>query len=95
MKKIRMGVSACLMGEKVRYDGQHKLDRYITDTLSKWIEFVPVCPEFELGLGVPLSSPVDARHSHVLTCPLWQLASMLQATGIPQRLGSARELHRL
>lgn len=53
MKKIRMGVSACLMGEKVRYDGQHKLDRYLTDTLSKWIEFVPVCPEFELGLGVP------------------------------------------
>jgi uncharacterized protein YbgA (DUF1722 family)/uncharacterized protein YbbK (DUF523 family) len=53
MEKIRMGVSACLMGEKVRYDGQHKHDSYITGTLSNWFEFVPVCPEFELGLGVP------------------------------------------
>ena len=53
MEKIRLGVSACLMGEKVRYDGQHKHDSYITGTLSRWFEFVPVCPEFELGLGVP------------------------------------------
>lgn len=53
MEKIRIGVSACLMGEKVRYDGQHKHDSYITGTLGQWFEFVPVCPEFELGLGVP------------------------------------------
>lgn len=53
MEKIRMGVSACLLGEKVRYDGQHKHDSYITGILSQWLEFVPVCPEFELGLGVP------------------------------------------
>jgi uncharacterized protein YbgA (DUF1722 family)/uncharacterized protein YbbK (DUF523 family) len=53
MEKIRIGVSACLMGEKVRYDGQHKHDSYITGTLANWFEFVPVCPEFELGLGVP------------------------------------------
>ncbi len=53
MEKIRIGVSSCLLGEKVRYDGQHKLDTYITGVLSQWFEFVPVCPEFELGLGVP------------------------------------------
>jgi uncharacterized protein YbgA (DUF1722 family)/uncharacterized protein YbbK (DUF523 family) len=53
MDKIRIGVSACLLGEKVRYDGQHKLDSFITETLSQWFEFVGVCPEFELGLGVP------------------------------------------
>ncbi|VGO12484.1 hypothetical protein PDESU_01037 [Pontiella desulfatans] len=53
MEKIRIGVSACLLGEKVRYDGQHKHDSYITGTLGQWFEFVPVCPEFELGLGVP------------------------------------------
>ena len=53
MEKIRMGVSSCLMGEKVRFDGQHKHDSYITGTLGQWFEFVPVCPEFELGLGVP------------------------------------------
>lgn len=53
MEKIRIGVSSCLMGEKVRYDGQAKIDTFITGTLSQWFEFVPVCPEFELGLGVP------------------------------------------
>ena len=53
MEKIRIGVSACLLGELVRYDGQHKLDNYISGTLGKWFDYVPVCPEFELGLGVP------------------------------------------
>ncbi len=53
MEKIRIGVSACLLGEEVRYDGQHQRDSYITGLLSQWFEFVPVCPEFELGLGVP------------------------------------------
>jgi uncharacterized protein YbgA (DUF1722 family)/uncharacterized protein YbbK (DUF523 family) len=41
------------MGQEVRYDGQHKRDTYLTGTLSHWFDFVPVCPEFELGLGVP------------------------------------------
>jgi uncharacterized protein YbgA (DUF1722 family)/uncharacterized protein YbbK (DUF523 family) len=53
MEKIRIGVSACLLGQEVRYDGQHKHDSYITGVLSRWFDFVPVCPEFELGLGVP------------------------------------------
>ena len=53
MEKIILGISACLLGEKVRYDGGHKLDRFITDTLGKYVEFVPVCPETECGLGVP------------------------------------------
>ena len=53
MEKIRIGISACLLGEKVRYDGQHKHDNYVTGILSQWFEFVPVCPECELGLGVP------------------------------------------
>jgi uncharacterized protein YbgA (DUF1722 family)/uncharacterized protein YbbK (DUF523 family) len=53
MQKIKIGISACLLGEKVRYDGGHKLDRYITDTLGKYFEWVPVCPEVEYGLPVP------------------------------------------
>jgi uncharacterized protein YbgA (DUF1722 family)/uncharacterized protein YbbK (DUF523 family) len=53
LPKIKMGVSSCLLGEKVRYDGQAKLDHYVRDTLGHYVEFVPVCPEFELGLGVP------------------------------------------
>lgn len=51
--KINIGVSACLLGQKVRYDGGHKHDRYITQTLGQYFNFVPVCPETECGLGVP------------------------------------------
>jgi len=51
--RIRVGISACLLGQNVRYDGGHKLDRYIRDTLGQYLEFVPVCPEVECGLGVP------------------------------------------
>lgn len=50
---IRLGISSCLLGQKVRYDGHHKHDRFITGTLGKYFEFVPVCPEVAIGLGVP------------------------------------------
>ncbi|MDD2337032.1 MAG: DUF523 and DUF1722 domain-containing protein [Geobacteraceae bacterium] len=50
---IAVGVSACLMGEPVRYDGGHKHDHYITDTLGRFFHFVPVCPEVGCGLPVP------------------------------------------
>ncbi len=53
MSKIKLGLSSCLLGEKVRYDGGHRWDRFITDTLGQYVEFVPVCPEVECGLGVP------------------------------------------
>ena len=53
MQKIRVGVSRCLLGDKVRFDGQHKKDEFITDTLSQWCDFVPVCPEVECGLPIP------------------------------------------
>lgn len=51
--KIRIGVSSCLLGNKTRYDGEHARDRYITDVLGDWVEFVPVCPEVEVGFGIP------------------------------------------
>jgi uncharacterized protein YbgA (DUF1722 family)/uncharacterized protein YbbK (DUF523 family) len=50
---IRLGVSACLLGESVRYDGGHKKDAFLTDVLGAYVEWVPVCPEVEIGLGVP------------------------------------------
>jgi uncharacterized protein YbbK (DUF523 family) len=50
---IRLGVSSCLLGAEVRYGGGHMHDRYLTDVVGKWFEWVPVCPEVELGLGVP------------------------------------------
>ena len=51
--KINIGVSSCLLGEAVRYDGGHKRARYITDTLSRYFNFLPVCPEVAIGLGIP------------------------------------------
>jgi len=50
---VRIGVSACLLGQEVRFDGGHKHDRFLTETLGTYIEWVPVCPEAELGLGTP------------------------------------------
>ncbi|QLA16675.1 YbgA family protein [Desulfolutivibrio sulfoxidireducens] len=52
-RPIRMGVSTCLLGQNVRYDGGHKRDAYVADTLGRFFEFVPVCPEVECGLGIP------------------------------------------
>ena len=53
MEKIKLGVSSCLLGEKVRYDGGHKLDHFLTDTLGAYVDWVLVCPEVESGLSVP------------------------------------------
>jgi len=56
MEKIKLGISTCLLGETVRYDGRHKLDRFLMNTLGQYVEYVPVCPEVECGLGVPRES---------------------------------------
>ena len=53
---LRLGISSCLLGEHVRYDGGHKLDRYLTGTLGLFVEWVPVCPEVEMGLPTPRES---------------------------------------
>jgi uncharacterized protein YbgA (DUF1722 family)/uncharacterized protein YbbK (DUF523 family) len=49
----KVGVSACLLGQQVRYDGGHKRDAFITGPLSEHFEWVPVCPETAIGLGIP------------------------------------------
>lgn len=51
--RIPLGISSCLLGENVRYDGGHKLDHYLRDTLGQFVQWVPVCPEVECGLPVP------------------------------------------
>ena len=51
--KIRLGISSCLLGNPVRYDGGHKLDEFLVRTLGAYVEYVPVCPEVECGMGVP------------------------------------------
>lgn len=50
---VRIGISACLLGRKVRYDGDCKRDHFLSDTLGQYVEWAPVCPEVELGLPVP------------------------------------------
>jgi uncharacterized protein YbgA (DUF1722 family)/uncharacterized protein YbbK (DUF523 family) len=50
---IRLGISRCLLGDEVRFDGGHKHDHFLTDVLGRYVEWVPVCPEVEAGLGTP------------------------------------------
>ncbi len=53
MQKIPVGISSCLLGENVRFDGGHKQHSYVQQTLGEYFEFRPFCPEVEIGLGIP------------------------------------------
>jgi len=53
LPEIKLGISTCLLGEEVRYNGGHSLDRFLRDTLGQYVEFVPVCPEVEAGFTTP------------------------------------------
>ena len=55
-EKVRLGISACLLGQKVRFDGGHKLDPYLVNTLGEYVDYVPVCPEVECGFPIPRES---------------------------------------
>jgi uncharacterized protein YbgA (DUF1722 family)/uncharacterized protein YbbK (DUF523 family) len=52
-RPIRIGISACLLGQQVRFDGGHKRDAFLTETFGRFVEWVPVCPEVECGFGTP------------------------------------------
>src|SRR5262249_50916689 len=51
--RLRIGISACLLGQEVRFDGGHKRDSFLNDILGPHVEWVAVCPEVEMGLGTP------------------------------------------
>src|SRR6202167_304690 len=51
--RSRVGVSSCLLGEEVRFNGGHKRHRFLTDELDPYVDWVPYCPEIEIGLGTP------------------------------------------
>ncbi len=53
LPRLRLGISSCLLGAEVRYNGGHKRDSFLVDTLGRWVEWVPVCPEVEVGMGTP------------------------------------------
>jgi uncharacterized protein YbgA (DUF1722 family)/uncharacterized protein YbbK (DUF523 family) len=55
-RPIRVGISSCLLGQQVRYDGGHKRDSFLADTFGAFVEWVPVCPEVECGFGTPRES---------------------------------------
>ena len=63
----RLGISACLLGQKVRFDGGHKQDAFLCETFGRFVEWIPVCPEIEVGMGVPretvrlVGAPSDPR----------------------------------
>ncbi|PIQ97845.1 MAG: hypothetical protein COV67_02060 [Nitrospinae bacterium CG11_big_fil_rev_8_21_14_0_20_56_8] len=65
-QKIRVGISSCLLGENVRWDGGHKLDSCITTALGPFFEWVPTCPELEAGLGVPREPMHLARQGNTV-----------------------------
>src|SRR5881396_1285291 len=50
---VLVGISQCLLGDNVRYDGGHKRDSVLIEALGRYVEWVPVCPEVEIGLGTP------------------------------------------
>src|SRR4051812_10537722 len=53
MNRLRIGISSCLLGDEVRFDGGHKRDAFLTQVLDPCVEWVRVCPEVEVGMGVP------------------------------------------
>jgi uncharacterized protein YbgA (DUF1722 family)/uncharacterized protein YbbK (DUF523 family) len=77
---FRIGISSCLLGEEVRWDGSHRRDRYITDILGRYFTWVPVCPELEAGMGVPREpvrlegSPASPRMMGVKSRKDWTAA---------------------
>ncbi len=52
-RKPKLGISACLLGQKVRFDGGHKREQFLTDLFGRFVEWIPICPEVEVGMGVP------------------------------------------
>jgi uncharacterized protein YbgA (DUF1722 family)/uncharacterized protein YbbK (DUF523 family) len=90
MKKIPIGISSCLLGENVRYDGGHRLDAYITGTLGEYFEFRPFCPEMGIGLGAPrptlhLVKIDDTVHCVGIKDPDWNVTEPLRNYAVQQQ----------
>ena len=86
---VRLGVSSCLLGERVRYDGGHKRDRFVVE-LGPFVEWVGVCPELESGMGVPRPAMRLVREAGELR--LHEIESGRDHTGRMQRFAARRVL---
>jgi uncharacterized protein YbgA (DUF1722 family)/uncharacterized protein YbbK (DUF523 family) len=84
--RLKIAISSCLLGQRVRFDANHKHDRYITDTLGKFFDFIPICPEVAIGLGVPrptlrLTGDASAPRAVGVTDPTLEVTERLLAFG--------------
>ena len=77
-RRPRVGISRCLLGDQVRYDGTHRRDATVIALLDAHVEWVPVCPEVEVGMGTP-REPI-----HLVTSPdgVPSLASLVRLVGV-------------
>jgi uncharacterized protein YbgA (DUF1722 family)/uncharacterized protein YbbK (DUF523 family) len=93
--KPNLGISACLLGHQVRFDGGHKRDKFLTDVFGKCVDWVPVCPELEVGMGIPretvrlVGSPMNPKMISQKSGRDWTVAMNRLATN------RARELAKL
>lgn len=79
---VRVGISACLLGEEVRYDGGHKRTQYLIDAFGSSVEWVPVCPEVEAGFGTPREAMQLARVNGVI-----RLVTVTTARDVSDQIG--------
>lgn len=66
-KSLKIGISACLTGEKVRFDSGHKRSNFCMDELAKHVQYVPFCPEVAIGLPIPRPTIRQVRKDDVIT----------------------------
>jgi uncharacterized protein YbgA (DUF1722 family)/uncharacterized protein YbbK (DUF523 family) len=95
--QLRIGVSSCLLGNEVRFDSGHKRDRFVTDVLSNFVEFVPVCPEVEVGMGIPRPALRLIHHGDAAEVRLVEIKSGRDHTLAMERYAARRvaELRKL
>jgi uncharacterized protein YbgA (DUF1722 family)/uncharacterized protein YbbK (DUF523 family) len=93
---IRLGISRCLLGDEVRFDGGHKQDHFLTEVLGQYVEWVPVCPEVEAGLGTPREAMRlvgNPRHPRLLTITSKHDHTPAMEAMIEERLDSLGKLN--
>ena len=92
---LRLGISRCLLGDYVRYDGGHKRDHFLTDVLGRYVEWIPVCPEVEVGLGTPREAMRlvgDPHRPRLMTITSKHDHTEAMESMIKERLGSLNKL---
>jgi len=92
---IRLGISRCLLGDEVRFDGGHKQDHFLTDVLGRYVEWVPVCPEVEAGLGTPREAMRLVGNPHrprLMTITSKHDHTKAMETMVEERLDSLKEV---